>query len=142
MLNRTLTCMIRRVGCPYRIVDVVSPWIFTARNRSCKFKTSSIFTAVDRKWSYKAVPREAGVFSQRLTFFDVRLVDSNLFPPWQKQTGSSYPRRFLVWQTSVLMDCDCPSEANPVGFGRWTHGGNRSGKPLLICCHHHTGKRL
>jgi len=85
------------------------------------FRPCSTLAAADRKWYCRAVSGEASVLSRRISIAEACLVNSNHFPPWRRQTGSSFPRRYLVLQTFFSMDCDM-SEGRLVGFGRWIHG--------------------
>jgi len=59
-------------------------------------------------------------FVEESPLFEVHQVDSDHFPQWRRQAGSSIPRRFLVWR-ACLLDGLQLSEGGPVDFGFWTY---------------------
>ena len=55
--------------------------------------------------------------------FMASLLNSGHFPPWWKQTVSSFPRRLLEWRKCFL-DGWRLSEGGSVDFSFWTHQGS------------------
>jgi len=52
---------------------------------------------------YRADPMRRVCFLEVSLLFETCPVNSNHFPPWQHETGSSFPWRFLVWWTYFLV---------------------------------------
>jgi len=73
-------------------------------------------------------------FFDEFRLFHVVLVHFKRFPPLRQQTGSNFPERFLVCQ---MVRADEPaSDIKQAPKNHFRHTGNRSGKPLPVCCGH------
>jgi len=68
------------------------------------------------------------------------LSDFDRIPPWQQQTGSGIPERFLMWR-AWFVDGLRLADVGPVDFGRCAHRSPSSGRPLTVCWRY-CGKRL